>query len=79
MKRKCVISGVETSRNFNGVPVSKEVMEFARVYRDKAINRKDKCVRGVLSAFIEMKKFGHDWESIKKKLRSELAEKGIEL
>lgn len=79
MNRNCIISGRETTRNFDGKPVDKEVLEFARRYRDVAINRKDACVRGVLNAFLNMKKYGHNWDSIKAKLTKELKEKGIEL
>lgn len=73
-QNKCIVSGMDTTHSFAGSPVHKEVLEFARRYRD-AMNLTS--VRGVLLAFMEMKKFGHDWASIKKKLIDELKDKGI--
>lgn len=74
-KRNCIVSGMETDHNFDGHPVHKEVLEFARKYRDVM---KLENVRGVLLAFQEMKKFNHTWPTIKKKLIDELKAKGIE-
>ena len=73
---KCIISGMKTTHNFKGHPVHREVLEFARKYRD-ALNLQN--IRGVLLAFQQMQTFGHNWESIKKKLIEELKDKNIEL
>lgn len=80
MLRTCIITKKETCHNFDGIPVDKEVLEFARKYRDalSSMSQRRRTLRGILVAFQEMTKFGYDLEGIKKKLIAEMKDKGIE-
>lgn len=80
MLGKCIITEEETSHSFDGISVKKEVLEFARRYRDilSEQSQRRRNVRGILVAFQEMKKFGYDFDGIKNKLIAELKDKGIE-
>lgn len=76
--RTCIISGKETNHNFKNLPVHKEVLEFARRYRDAiATPVKSPTVHSMIDTFIAMQKFGHTWDSIKKKLLDELKDKNL--
>jgi hypothetical protein len=81
-KGNCIITGEETSHNFDGLPIKKEVLEFARKYRDalEKLSQRQRTVRGILTAFQEMKNgFGYTFERIQEKLIAEMKDKGIDL
>lgn len=87
----CIINGKETSRSYKNRPVSKEVMEFAKWYRDKLnVDQKKKILLSknkskkafvdlitVLNTFVVMKNKGYSWELIQTTLLDELLLKGL--
>lgn len=88
---KCIISNKETTRRIKEIPVSKEVVEFARWYRDKLnVQQKQKMriakryskkaiidLTTCLNTFVEMRNKKYSWESIQNTILDELMLKGL--
>ena len=81
--KPCLFTGRDTSNNFAGQPICKEVLDFAKWYRDKLnVQQKQKGTklldtRSCLIMFLQMKDKGHGWAEIQTKLADELLLKGL--
>lgn len=67
----CVISDEPTMSKFNGIPVHKEVLKFARHYK---ATKKIGHLKNILVAFAELRRIGFTWKQIKQKCIDELKE-----
>lgn len=71
---KCIITGNKMYSAYNGKPISKDVVCFARYYRSIDKNKK---IKSIMESFFQMNMEGFSWPQIKDRFISSLSTRGL--